>query len=322
MLLHDGEAAGLRVAIAGDRSVLLGRTGSALRTRLVLDLPDPADRAMAGVPRTATLPRQPPGRAIRTDDGAEVQLGILAADTSTAALRDTVHAIAAAHPPPAVPPLRVPAMPTTVAPAALAGCTDLVPLGIGGPEVVAVGLDPERDGCRWVVQGAPRSGRSTVLASALRAIQATGRETVVVLGRRSSPLASVAAEQAIDPIGPDDRERLIGQLETSPSCAVLVDDAEVLADRPCEAVLRQYAAEVDRLGGIVVAAVSTTHATTALRGFVVDLLRHRTGVVIGAPSPSDGDGFGLRLPAIDRLPGRAHLIRHGEVDELQLAAPC
>ena len=38
--LREGEAAGLRVVIAGDRSVLVGRTGSALRTRFVLDLPE------------------------------------------------------------------------------------------------------------------------------------------------------------------------------------------------------------------------------------------------------------------------------------------
>ena len=321
-LLREGEAAGLRVVIAGDRSVLVGRTGSALRTRLVLDLPDPADRTIAGVPRSSTLARPPAGRAIRVEDGAEVQIGVLGADTSTAGLGRMLASIAAEQPAAVVPPLRVEPMPSTVSPDDLTGCRDLVPLGIGGPEVLPLGLDPDRDGCRWVVQGAPRSGRSTVLATSVQALAAAGRRVVIVLGRSQTPLVAVAGELGIDPIGPDDRDRLVRELEAHPGAAVVVDDAELLVDRPCEAVLRQYAAEADRFGGLVIGAVSTTHATTSLRGFVVDLLRHRTGVVIGATAPSDGDGFGLRLPALDRLPGRAHLIRHGEVDEIQLAAPC
>jgi S-DNA-T family DNA segregation ATPase FtsK/SpoIIIE len=63
-LLADGPAVGVLVALAGGRSLLLGRCGALVRQRLLHALSDPADAVLAGVPARQVPSRMPPGRVL------------------------------------------------------------------------------------------------------------------------------------------------------------------------------------------------------------------------------------------------------------------
>ena len=76
-------------------------------------------------------------------------------------------------------------------------------------------------------------------------------------------------------------------------------------------------------GSVVVAAGTTDDLVAGFRGFVVDLRRARTGLLLDPRGPGDGDLLDVRLPrAASSLavpPGRGLLCVRGRTEPVQVA---
>jgi DNA segregation ATPase FtsK/SpoIIIE, S-DNA-T family len=100
------------------------------------------------------------------------------------------------------------------------------------------------------------------------------------------------------------------------------DYADELLDTPAESVVTQLASLADRDGGLVVAGASVAALSVQYRGLVVDLARHRTGILLGPTSRAEAEVFGLRVPVDHRaVAGRGYLVRGGVGTALQVALP-
>ena len=285
-LLRDGAAVGLRALISGDRTALLGKLPHAVEDTLLLRLAERSDYALAGLD-----PRQLPttigdGRGFR--GGRELQVAdVTAADVLSLVLP------AAARPPFRVDPL--PARITWEAAVGLGGEGFVV----GGDELGLLSADLSRG---FTVAGPAGSGRSTALLALARSLPRTCAVTP-----RPSPLAGV------------DVDGLLAFLEAGPG-AVLVDDAE-LVEGPMADLLIQVSRDGRDSGHSLVVAGTTEDLATVFRGFVADVRRSRTGLLLGVASHLDGELLGVRLPRASVRPGpagRGLLVRHGAVDVVQV----
>jgi hypothetical protein len=69
---------------------------------------------------------------------------------------------------------------------------------------------------------------------------------------------------------------------------------------------------------------TTDDLKSVYRGFTVDALRSRSGLLLAPQAPEDGDLFGIRLPrntAASGPAGRALLILAGNTEPIQIALP-
>jgi S-DNA-T family DNA segregation ATPase FtsK/SpoIIIE len=303
-LLREGPAAGLHVVLTADRTGLVGRVSSMVENRLVLRLADRGDYAGAGLPTRLVPEDLPAGRGWWLA-GAPLtaQVALLDPDPRGPALEAM-----AGSPATTAPPHRIEPLPDRVALAPVAGA---VVLGVGGDELLPMTLDLT-DG--FVIAGPPRSGRSTALMTI--ALQCTGRRVVAVAPRpsplRELPLCHVDLEATYDLEG----------LLREPTDVLLVDDAELLVDSPLAFLLEQAVRTMRDTGLAVVVAGTTDQLVTGYRGFVVDLRRSRSGLLLSPQSPGDGDLLGVRLSRAvggDVHPGRGLLCRRGETTPVQVA---
>ena len=77
-------------------------------------------------------------------------------------------------------------------------------------------------------------------------------------------------------------------------------------------------------GHLVVIAGTTEELSIGFRGFVVDVRRARTGLLLAPRGPLDGEVLGVRLPRVtgEAVPvGRGQLIVRGVATQLQVALP-
>jgi len=318
-LLRDGRAAGLRAVVAGDRALLTSRLTTVLPDRLLLRVTDPTDLLLAGLPSTSMAGNPPPGRAVRTRDGATIQLAAPSAHLDL----DLGEALtAAAKRARALWPgsssgqlLRIRELPTSV------GLADLVDasaggrralLGVGGDEGRAIVLDLDAHPV-FVVAGPPGSGRSTTLCTLARGLRQGGVPVVAICSRASDLDAGPWPV-----LGPVDERALLDHLSAEPRTCVLVDDAELLVERPVDAVL---AAIVRQRGPAAVVVAGTTSALLGLyRGAAAAARTARTGVLLQPSAPSDGEVLGVRAALPDRAgPGRGLLVLSGEQRSVQIA---
>lgn len=342
-MLREGAALGLRAVLTGGRALLTNRVGALAGERLLLRLPDPADYALAGVPPRSVPRTMPAGRALVGADATELQVAVLAGAAETgdspdvgasaqaralAALAEelAVRASSGSAPPPGhqralrVDPLPV-AVPFTEAaalagPAAAAGWV-LVGAGRGGP----AGVDLDADGPAFLVAGPGGSGRSTALATMARWTARAGRPVLVVAHRRS-PLCHLGEEPGVLAcLGPGDGAGLAAQVAAHENLTVVVDDVETIADGPVETVLLDLL-RVDRdTSARLVLAGPTAELAVSFRGVAAAARRSRTGLLLGAGEPGEGDVFDLRLPRRPAgPPGRGLLVVRGRVAPVQVAA--
>jgi S-DNA-T family DNA segregation ATPase FtsK/SpoIIIE len=317
-LVRDGESMGLRAVVAGGRGVLLSRVAAVVGQRLMLRPNDPTDLLLAGVAPSALPSSQPPGRAVRSSDGALVQIALppslddLTADTARRWLSWQ-------EVPPARRALRLRPLPELIAAADLEwpprpGRWALV--GCGGDDARAVGLDLGSHRFA-LVAGPPGSGRSTALVCMAQSLRAAGVDVLAVC-TRPSPLAD----------GPwqvmrlDQREGSQHDPEAAELLArgqvVLVDDVERLRDQPWESVLCQVADDPAAAG--VVAAGTTSALLATFRGLAGVARVHRTGVLLRPESASDGEVLGVRAQVDEHTPvGRGLLVVHGQQTPVQVA---
>ncbi len=315
-LIRSGAGVGLRVVIAGDRSVLTGRLAPLVPDKLVLRLADRGDFALAGLTGRDLPDKMPPGRAVHVGTAAEVQVG----------WAPSVPILAAS--PGASRPFRVDALPERLSydPAALAPetATSLwVPVGIGGDELRPIGVDLSADGPAMVVCGPPRTGRSTTLVTIARSLLDRG-EHVVLMAPRPSPLRQLSGRPGVlGTITTVTAEHdLHALLAGSPDpLVVLVDDVELLTDTPVGQTLEWYAKEIrDAKRGLIVAG-TTSELLSAFRGVSVEARKHRVGLLLCPESTVDGDVLNARLPRSvvgARIPGRGVLVRHGALTSVQV----
>lgn len=193
-------------------------------------------------------------------------------------------------------------------------------VGVGGDELTPLGVDLASDGPAFVVAGPAGSGRSTVLATMGRWLAGQGRQLVVVAHRRS-PLRALAGEGGVLAVlSPTDALELDRLILEHPDLAALVDDAETLQDSPVERPLAGLLRpDADGRAALLMAG-STAELAAQFRGLTVDARRARTGLLLGALGPADGDVFGVRAPRSDgAVTGRGLLVVRGRTAPVQVA---
>jgi DNA segregation ATPase FtsK/SpoIIIE, S-DNA-T family len=310
-LLTQGSAAGLQVVVTTDRSGLTGRLASAATNRLCLRLSDPADYALLGLPARRLPTAMPPGRGIRADDLAFVQV---------AAVDAAAVATARAWPEPAIRPRRFDPLPSRVPLRALGSGAGGLIVGLSGDDLAPVLLDPDDAGGSFLVAGPPRSGRSTTLVSI--AAQLRGRPVVALCARRGPLRQRRDLALVADPADPEQARAALHAVASG--ATLLVDDIDLVDD---VAVLDGIEAAVRNARdgtGFVVLAGTTEAMAASFRGPVAQARRARSGLLLRPESPHDGELLGVRLrrrPGQVDPPGRGVLAMHGRTVSVQVADP-
>jgi S-DNA-T family DNA segregation ATPase FtsK/SpoIIIE len=188
-----------------------------------------------------------------------------------------------------------------------------VVLGVGGDEMLPVTVDLAEAGL--LIAGPPRSGRSSALLTVAGQLDLR----LVAVAPRPSPLRDLPGCHT-DRDSPDALAALIGDAPV----ALVVDDAELLVDSALAPVIERVVRNARDTGSVVVVAGTTDELVAGYRGFVVDLRRGKTGVLLSPQSPADGDLLGVRLSRAvggDVQPGRGLVAIRSRIEPLQVALP-
>ncbi|GAA5192377.1 FtsK/SpoIIIE domain-containing protein [Rugosimonospora acidiphila] len=308
-LLREGAGAGIHLVLAGDRAMFSTRVSSSTEDKLVLRLSERGDYSMVGI-NYRQLPEEiESGRAFRAVDSAEAQIALLDADASgqgqarvlaeiaeTTRRRDQRIAAAAR-------PLRIDVLPDELTPAeARAVATPAGPLwtmlGVGGDELRGVGPDLATIPS-FIVAGAPRTGRSTVLMTMVAWLIGNGTPVFIAAPRRS-PLRELAGVPGVlDVVTSDDQlttERLsaaLGQV-TGPAVVVL-DDADLLLKCDAGSDLGQIATAGAEHGRALILAGTIDGLSGGFGGWHVDARRNRQGALLAPQGLGDGEILGAKL---------------------------
>ena len=358
-LLRHGPAVGVSLVIAADRAGLPHRVLGSIESRLVLRQADGDGYAVLGVAKRQVPTAMPAGRGLWAATGEEVQVALLSADPAGASQARAVRALAAAAAHADLPrerlPRRVDPLPERITLAELARrrdeagsprCSGPAPAGrnaaasrpatvctvaAGGDQLGPVDLDLAEAGACFVVAGPPRSGRSTALACMVRSLRGREQGTVPVLlvTPRPSPLRELGGLPGVAGVlrpGPelgDELGEVLGEREGP--LALVVDDAELLADGPAALRLEQ-AVRGARDQGVLVLAAATTQdlLLNRYRGWLADARRGRTGLLLNPTSHLDGEVFELKLSrSLSGAwpPGRGLLVVRGSGELVQVPEP-
>jgi S-DNA-T family DNA segregation ATPase FtsK/SpoIIIE len=313
-LLVDGPAAGLRIVVTGGRAALTGRLASAISEKFCLQLADPSDYLLLGVPPREVPRQMPPGRALRARDHALVQF----ASADEAAWDN-----AAAWPAPTSAPRRFEPLPACVPLHAVFGRRGRdvagVVVGLRGDDLQPVILDPAETGT-FLVSGPPRSGRSTTLLSI--AAQIHDRRVTALCTRTSGLQRRRDLAHVVDVSDQDGLEQAMTSLAIGG--ALLVDDIDLIDDQRVLDQLETAVRSARDAGGFVVLAGTTDAMTASFRGPVAHARRARSGLLLRPESPHDGELLGLRLRRRGNItdpPGRGILALHGHAVAVQVPNP-
>ena len=305
----DGAAVGVRVAVSIGRAADLSPDlAASAGVVLVHATSDAGDGLRFGL--RASAAGLNPGRAIRADDGREVQVARPAAGDLAAAAR----ALAAAVAPAASGPARIGSLPSEIA------FEDLPASALVEDRRVDVrfamgdlGLAPTgfalHDGEHALVLGPARTGRTCALAAIGAAARTAGVEVVVVAGRPGD-LSALLGLEAV----PVDSLDCV----TEGRRLLLVDDADRVSDP--SGLLARMAAAGDGSCHLVVSATAD-RLRSSYGHWLSEMRSCRTGVLF-RPGPLDGDLLGAALPArlaLPPVPGRGLVVANGAAAVVQVA---
>ena len=309
----DGPAVGVRVAVSIGRAAdLPPDLAAAAGVVLVHATSDASDGLRFGL--RASTAGLGAGRAIRADDGRELQV----ARPGGGDLAAAVAAIAAGAEPTDRGPLPIGSLPPVVA------APDL-PVGASDDDrsldirfaMSDLTLEPTglalHDGEHALVLGPPRTGRTAALAAIAAAARSGGVEVTVVAGRSGDLAARLGVEpvsvEALDSADAGDGARRL----------LLVDDADRLDDPG--GVLARIAGCGAEGRCHLVASTTADRLRSSYGHWLAELRSCRTGVLF-RPGPLDGDLLGAPLPArlvLPPLPGRGLIVANGSAALVQVA---
>jgi S-DNA-T family DNA segregation ATPase FtsK/SpoIIIE len=337
-LMREGHGAGIRVVVTADRSGTSPRFASLADRIIMLRLNDRTVYSIVGLnPRL--LPEViEPGRGFYARGGTEIQVGLLddnPSEPAQVAAIDRLARIAAEldwavleprRPDPiAALPFHVSLVPLlgTVEPGASKSAPVAV-VGIGGDRLTAQHVDLCATGPGFVVVGPPRSGRSNTLMAMAHSIVGGGGR-VLALTTRPSPLPGLAGTPGMlgvvdgPTISAADLAALFARANGGP-LAVLVDDAELMAEAPAgEALAAFVLAARDRGSALVIA--GTTGELNQSRGFIPETLKSKAGLLLCPSAVTDGEALGVRLPRTSLFagpPGRGMLVIGSDITLVQV----
>ena len=340
-LLRDGASAGVHVVIAGDRTLLTSRMAVLCDDKLILRLTDRLDYSLADL-NHKTIPLEiAAGRGFRAGSGTEVQVAMLGLDPAGQAQSEAVRRLGSeltvreALARPADRPFRVDDLPSTLdIDQAFGFAVDgdehtpmWAMLGVGGDQLVAHGINLERDAPTFVVAGPARSGRSTLLTVMAHSLLRTGTELVLVCPR-PSPLRDLAGTPGVRAVLTHTE---ITESDLAPlldpdglPVVLIVDDGEMVMDAPAKNWLRAYVRSAgDTRRGLVLGG-NAAEICAGFAGWQVDLKKNRRGALLSPQSTVDGDLLGVRVArsmiSTRITPGRA-LVHLGSGDLVTLQVP-
>lgn len=335
-LIREGSGVGLRLVVAGDRSLLSDRISSQVEDKLILRLSDRNDYRIVNINPKNVPEEVPPGRAFRGESGSEVQIALVGDDPSgqgqAAALRRIGRAAdkrwsAAKR---RNRPWRVDVLPSTVtfdqawllAAPARPSSPLWAMVGVGGDELGAFGIDLASVG-GFVVAGPAKSGRSTALSSMARSLLAGGT-SLVVLCPRPSPLQILEGEAGVVRVftgTPAATEVADALARNDGPLVVVIDDAEALARTDPDDAVRAHLRGSDPGRTAVLVAGQLEDLKVELRGTIVEAKKAKAGLLLSPSSTLDGDVVGLRLARnlVGRMPpGRGFLALQGAATLVQV----
>ncbi|WP_063794061.1 FtsK/SpoIIIE domain-containing protein [Streptomyces graminilatus] len=308
-LLRDGAGAGIHLVLAGDRVLGGGRFAGTTEDKLVLRLNDRADYGSVGIPSRSAPTDPVPGRALRLQDLSETQIAVLSTDLAGTAQAQVLVELGAALT------VREAEVPDTRRPARLDVLPDRISYAdaaalhtTGGPlrPLVAVGgdtltsLGPDlADVPTFAIAGPPRTGRSTALLGAARSVLAAGGG-VIVLAPRRSPLRELAGRPGVvavltEPeVSTAEFREALGSVPQD-AAVIVVDDAELFMGAEIDPDLALLARGGAGPGWGLVVAGNAESLSLSLAGWVGQVKRNRSGMLLSPQSLSDGDVVGVRL---------------------------
>lgn len=305
----DGAAVGVTVAVSIARSAdLPPELAASAGVVLVHATADAGEGLRFGL-RTPTAGLAA-GRAVRADDGLEVQI----ARPEDGDFAAAAAAVAASAAPAGRGPARIGSLPPRVSfedlPGSALGEDRRIDLrfAMGDLSLAPTGF-ALHDGEHALVLGPPRTGRTCTLAALGAAARGAGIEVVVVADRPGDLARLLAVEPVpVAEVGvADGRRRLL-----------LVDDADRVSDP--SGLLAGLAAGGDGSCHLV-ASVTAERLRSSYGHWLSEMRTCRTGVLF-RPGPLDGDLLGAALPArleLPPVPGRGLVVADGAAAAAQVA---
>jgi S-DNA-T family DNA segregation ATPase FtsK/SpoIIIE len=308
-LLRDGAGAGIHVVLAGDRVLAGSRFSGTTEEKIVLRLNDRQDYSSVGIP-TRSAPSDPaPGRGIRTQDLSEAQVAVLGEDLAGTAQAETLLGLGReltereSAVPAARRPIRLDVLPDRI------GYADALTLHThGGPmrPLVAVGgdtltsLGPDlTDVPTFVIAGPPRTGRSTALLTAAHSLLAAGTGLIVLAPRRS-PLRTLRDRPGVAAVITDaevtvtEFREALGNIPEEHG-VIVVDDAELFMGAEIDSDLALLARGGAGTGWGLLAAGNAESLSLSLAGWMGQVKRNRTGMLLSPQGLADGEVIGVKL---------------------------
>ncbi len=335
-LLREGPGVGLRFVITGDNAILSDRVSAQIDEKIVLRLNNKDSYAIAGIAAKSIPDDMPDGRGIQVDTHADIQIGLLAEDSSTIEQNRALANIAelARNRWPEASgeqaPLRVDALPEVTT---LENAQQLpivgnhrsalsVLVGVGGDRLSTFYVDMLEEGPFFVVAGQARSGRSTAALVMAESVLANGGAVVAVCPRRS-PLEGLAgmANAAVFHGNDNELEALVETLNSfEQPVLIIVDDSHVIAGNTFDIALRDVVKKhSDEVAAVVIGSIDDMRSQ--LQGIAVDARRSKLGLLFSPEIALDGELVGMRLPRnkLGRTAaGRAVFCDHGNATVVQI----
>jgi S-DNA-T family DNA segregation ATPase FtsK/SpoIIIE len=204
-------------------------------------------------------------------------------------------------------------------------------IGLGDADLEPVEID--LTDAHFLITGPYRSGRSTALASLAYSVRERAPEIVIhLLAPRRSPLTEIdiwtdiaQGTEACDAKAIELADWLSTRRDGSADGPVLVvvDDADELADSAGAPALERLVRRGRDLNLRVIAAGETNAIQRAFGGWIRELRKDKTGLLLTPDVDVDGDILGIRLPRQARKsypPGRGFLVQRGSASLIQVAS--